>query len=57
LAAEIKHALPGRVHDVELIPSGGGVFEIRSGQRLIFSKKQQGRFPETSEVLQQIEAA
>ena len=51
MAAELKQALPGQVKDVELIPSGGGVFEIRRGKDLLFSKRQLGRFPEEGEVL------
>jgi selT/selW/selH-like putative selenoprotein len=35
---------------VQLIPSGGGAFEVRAGDRLIFSKLSQGRFPEEGEV-------
>jgi selenoprotein W-related protein len=50
LAAELKAALPGQIKDVQLIKSGGGVFEIRRGQELVFSKRQLGRFPEPGEV-------
>ena len=35
---------------VELISSGGGVFEVRLDEKLIFSKKSLGRFPEHSEI-------
>jgi len=35
---------------VELISSGGGVFEVRLDKELIFSKKSLGRFPEHSEI-------
>jgi selenoprotein W-related protein len=56
LAAELKRALPERVRDVELIPSGGGVFEVRSGDRLVYSKRRLGRFPEEGEVLRQLTA-
>ena len=35
---------------VELISSGGGVFEVRLDEELIFSKKSLGRFPEHSEI-------
>ena len=34
----------------ELIESGGGVFEVRLNNNLIFSKKQLGRFPEEDEI-------
>ena len=35
---------------VELISSGGGVFEVRLDGKLIFSKKSLGRFPEHREI-------
>lgn len=34
-----------------MIPSGGGVFEIEAAGKLIFSKKAEGRFPESDEIL------
>ena len=57
MAAELKRAFPGRVQDVKLIPSSGGVFEVRSGDKLVFSKRQQGRFPDPGEVEKQLGAA
>jgi len=36
--------------DVELVKSGGGVFEITVDDRLVFSKKALGRFPEPGEL-------
>jgi selenoprotein W-related protein len=38
------------VPDVRLIKSSGGVFEVRNGDQLLFSKRQLGRFPEPGEV-------
>jgi len=38
--------------NVELIKSGGGVFEIVRDGKLIFSKKAMGRFPEHSEIFE-----
>lgn len=38
----------------ELIRSSGGVFEVRAGDELVFSKKQVGRFPDAAEVLAQL---
>jgi len=35
---------------VQLISSGGGVFEVKFNQNLIFSKKSLNRFPEHSEI-------
>ena len=34
----------------ELIESGGGVFEVKLNNNLIFSKKQLDRFPEEGEI-------
>ena len=36
--------------DIELVASGGGVYEITVDGTLIFSKKRLGRFPEDGEV-------
>ena len=36
---------------LELIPSGGGAFEVTLDDKVIFSKHQEGRFPEHAEVL------
>lgn len=35
----------------ELVPSGGGVFEITVDGKLLFSKKKLERFPEEGEIL------
>jgi selenoprotein W-related protein len=35
----------------ELVPSGGGVFEVTVDGKKIFSKKDLGRFPEDGEIL------
>lgn len=56
MAAELKEALPGRVDEVRLIPSGGGVFEIRNGEELVFSKRQLGRFPDQGEVVAKLKS-
>jgi selenoprotein W-related protein len=37
-----------------LIPSSGGVFEVRNGDVLLFSKLKENRFPDHSEVLELI---
>ena len=36
--------------DVELVKSGGGVFEVTVDDRLVFSKKALGRFPGRGEL-------
>lgn len=52
LKADIESYNPS--YTVELIESGGGVFEIEKEGELIFSKKKLGRFPESEEVLSQL---
>ena len=47
LAKDIKEKFGA---DVELLPSGGGVFEVKKDGVLIFSKKETGRFPEHQEI-------
>lgn len=37
------------IASLTLIPSSGGVFEIKVGDELVFSKKELGRFPEEGE--------
>ncbi len=41
--------------EAELIPSGGGVFEVEFQGELVFSKKASGRFPDHEEVFQEID--
>ena len=36
--------------DIELISSGGGVFEVTLNNKLIFSKNSLGRFPDDGEI-------
>jgi selenoprotein W-related protein len=44
------------VQSLELIPSGGGFFEVSKNGDLIFSKRQSGRFPEWTEIRGALEA-
>ena len=51
LAADIKKA----THiEATLIRSGGGVFEVKKDDVLIFSKKAVGRFPTSEEILSKL---
>ncbi len=43
------------VSSLELIPSSGGVFEVYNEQKLVFSKKNEGRFPDENEVVKILE--
>ena len=50
MEAELRSSFPGL--KVELIKSGGGVFDVRYNDELIFSKKEtkENRFPEDGEI-------
>jgi selenoprotein W-related protein len=49
LAATIEENIESA--DVELIASGGGVFEVEVDGDLIYSKKQTGEFPEEDDIV------
>ena len=52
-ASSLESYLKNNIKDirVDLISSGGGVFEVMLDKKLIFSKKSIGRFPENSEIV------
>jgi selenoprotein W-related protein len=41
----------------ELIQGGGGIFDVIADGKLIYSKKETGRFPEHQEVLNKLAPA
>ncbi|MBF0279369.1 MAG: Rdx family protein [SAR324 cluster bacterium] len=53
MAAELKEKYGV---EAKLVSSGGGVFEVQADNKLIFSKKQLGRFPEPNEIQKMIDA-
>jgi selenoprotein W-related protein len=48
LAAQLKEQFSA---NSELLASGGGVFEITVDDKLVFSKKSLGRFPDDGEIV------
>lgn len=52
LAEELLSEWRNRIQELTIIPSTGGIFEVSLDGKLIFSKKQLGRFPEKGEVLE-----
>ena len=52
LLSQYKQQLQG----LTLIPSGGGCFEVKAGDELIYSKLETGRFPDESVILQEVGA-
>jgi hypothetical protein len=51
LAAEIRKA---RGLDAELVKGSNGIFDVYQGDRLLFSKHAEHRFPEADEILAEL---
>ena len=49
--AELQEGLG---EEAQLIEGGGGIFDVKVDGKLIYSKQQTGRFPESGEVLKLI---
>ncbi|MDZ7622634.1 MAG: SelT/SelW/SelH family protein [Candidatus Competibacteraceae bacterium] len=54
LAQELLTTFEAELGEVALCPGAGGIFEIRVGEELIWSRQREGRFPEAREVKQRV---
>ncbi len=54
LAQELLTTFEEELGEVALRPGTGGVFEIRVNDELLWSRGQEGRFPEAKEVKQRV---
>lgn len=54
MAQEILMTFGENITNLNLKPSSGGVFTISLDGEILFSKKQEGRFPESKEIKQLI---
>lgn len=54
LAQELLATFEDELGEVALRPGTGGVFEIRVDGELVWSRKQEGRFPEAKEIKQRV---
>jgi selenoprotein W-related protein len=52
MAQELLMTFDTDLGEVALVPSTGGVFEVRVEENLVWSKKERGRFPESKELKQ-----
>jgi selenoprotein W-related protein len=52
MAQELLMTFGTELGEVALVPGAGGVFEVRVDGELVWSKKAQGRFPESKELKQ-----
>src|SRR5919106_6068319 len=54
LAQELLTTFEKEVGEVALVPGSNGIFEVRLDGEMIFSRRQQGRFPESKELKQRV---
>lgn len=52
LAQELLTTFDSDITSLTLVPGTGGIFEVRLNGEVIFSRKQQSRFPESKELKQ-----
>lgn len=52
IAQELLTTFENEIGEVALVPGTGGIFEVRVDGEVIFSRKQEGRFPESKELKQ-----
>jgi selenoprotein W-related protein len=52
MAQELLTTFNTDITSLALVPSTGGIFEVRLNGRVIFSRKEAGRFPESKELKQ-----
>jgi len=52
LAQELLTTFEQELGEVALVPGTGGIFEVRVNGEVVFSRKQEGRFPESKELKQ-----
>ncbi len=55
MATKLRDRFKQRITSLEMVPSGGGRFEIDVDGKQIYSKLDTGQFPEEDAILQQIE--
>lgn len=52
LAQELLTTFDSDITSLSLVPGTGGIFEVRLNEEVIFSRKEQSRFPESKELKQ-----
>ena len=52
MAQELLTTFETELGEVALVPGTGGIFEVRVDGVAVFSRKEQGRFPESKELKQ-----
>ena len=52
MAQELLSTFEQELGEVSLIPGTGGIFEVRTENKILWSRKEQGRFPDIKELKQ-----
>ena len=52
MAQELLSTFEAELGEVALVPGTGGVFDVRLDGELVYSRKAEGRFPESKELKQ-----
>ncbi len=52
MAQELLTTFQDEIGEAALVPGTGGVFEVRIGDEVIWSRAEQGRFPDIKELKQ-----
>jgi selenoprotein W-related protein len=52
MAQELLTTFEGELGEIALIPGSGGIFEVRLDGETLYSRKREGRFPESKELKQ-----
>jgi selenoprotein W-related protein len=54
MAQELLTTFETEIGGVTLVPGTGGIFEVRSGGKALWSRKEAGRFPDIKELKQRV---
>jgi selenoprotein W-related protein len=57
LAQELLTTFEEEIGEVALRPGTGGIFEVRTDAKVLWSRKQESRFPEAKELKQRVRDA
>ena len=53
-AQELLTTFQAEIGEVALVPGTGGVFDVRVGEQVVWSRAVEGRFPELKELKQRV---